>query len=57
MKPDPIVEDIRKIRDEHASKFNYDLSKICADLREKEQVTKHPVVSRQPKLKLKQTGS
>lgn len=30
---DPIVEEIRKYRDEHARKFNYDLNRICEDFR------------------------
>jgi hypothetical protein len=30
---DPIVEEVRKHRDEHARKFNYDLNLICDDLR------------------------
>ncbi len=30
---DPIIEETRRIRDEHARRFNYDLSAICADLR------------------------
>lgn len=31
---DPIVEEVRKVRDEHARKFNYDLNRICEDFRE-----------------------
>ena len=34
MKKDPIVEEVRKIREAHASKFNYDLKRICQDLKE-----------------------
>jgi hypothetical protein len=30
---DPIVEETRRIRDEHARRFNYDLAAICADLK------------------------
>jgi hypothetical protein len=30
---DPIVAEIRKIRDEHAAKFNYDIAAICEDYR------------------------
>ena len=33
---DEIVEEVRKVRDEHASKFNYDISAICADIRQKQ---------------------
>ncbi len=28
---DPIIQDIRKIRDEHSKRFNYDLDAICED--------------------------
>ena len=33
---DPIVEETRKARQEHASRFNYDLADICRDLKEQE---------------------
>jgi hypothetical protein len=57
MKPDPIVDEVRKAREAHAAQFNYDLLAICRDLRKKEQQSGHPVVSRQPRLRLKATGS
>jgi hypothetical protein len=57
MKPDPIVDEVRKAREAHAAKFNYDLLAICSDLRKKEKGSGHPVVSRKPKLRLKPTGS
>jgi hypothetical protein len=49
MASDPIVEEIRRIRQEHAKRFNYDLRAIVADLQEQEQ--KHPerLVSLPPK--------
>jgi hypothetical protein len=56
MKPDPIVEEIRKVCEAHAAQFNYDLSAICADLKKKEKTAGHPIVSRQPKLRLKPLG-
>ncbi len=28
---DPIIEEIRKIRNEHAKRFNYNLNAICED--------------------------
>jgi hypothetical protein len=28
---DPIVEEIRRFRDEHSKRFNYDLDAICED--------------------------
>ncbi len=54
---DPIVEDIRKIRQAHAAKFSYNLKAICADLKEKEKQCGHPVVSFRPKRRLKKTRS
>jgi hypothetical protein len=32
---DPIVNEIRKFRDEHAKSFNYDIKAICKDYRQK----------------------
>ena len=57
MKPDPIVEAIRKAREARAAKFGYDLAAICKDLRDREKDANHPVVRRAPKLRLKKTGS
>lgn len=57
MKSDPIVDEVRKVREAHAATFHYDLSAICADLKKKEQDAGHPVVSGQPKLRLKRIGS
>jgi hypothetical protein len=33
---DPIVNEVRKVRDELAKKFNYDVDAIFSDLREKQ---------------------
>lgn len=57
MRRDPIVEEIRRIREAHAARFNYDLKSICADLKKKEKDCGHPVVSLPPKRLLKPTGS
>jgi hypothetical protein len=46
---DPIVQEIHRIRDEHARKFNYDLHAICEDARRKQAQSGHKVVSRQPR--------
>jgi hypothetical protein len=46
---DPILEEIWKARDEHARRFNYDLKKICADLRRIEKQSGRRVVTRKPK--------
>ncbi len=56
MKKDPIVEEVRQHREAHASKFNYDLKKICKDLKEKEKNFGDRVVSLPPKHYLKETG-
>ena len=40
MLSDPIIEEVRRVRQEYARRFNYDLHAIAADLRKKEQ--EHP---------------
>jgi len=45
---DPIVEEVRKARDEYAKKFNYDLDAICRDLQEKQAQPGKNVVSFPP---------
>lgn len=57
MKPDPIVEAVRKARAAHAAKFGNDLAAICKDVREREKASGRPLVRRAPKLRLKKTGS
>lgn len=49
MKNDPIVEEIHKIREAYAAKFNFDLDAIFADLKAKERQSSRVVVKRQPK--------
>ena len=46
---DTIVEEVRRIRDEHAKRFNYDLHAICEDFRKKQSLSIHTVGSRQPR--------
>lgn len=41
---DPIVEEVRRRRDEHAKSFNYDLAAICADLRSFQSTCGHKIV-------------
>ena len=36
---DPIVAEVRKVREAHAAKFNYDLEAICRDLKSKERTS------------------
>jgi len=43
---DPIIEEVRKIRQKHAEKFNYNLDKIYKDLKQKEIRSGIKVVSR-----------
>jgi hypothetical protein len=46
---DPIVEEIRKYREQYAARFDYDLAAICRDLRERQATCGCEVVSRPPK--------
>jgi len=46
---DPIVEEVRKARDEYAKQFDYDLDAICRDLQEKQQQPGKHLVSFPPK--------
>ena len=49
IKEDPIVVEVRRIRDEHARRFGYDLHAIVRDLKRYEQQADRPVVRREPK--------
>jgi hypothetical protein len=53
---DPIVEEVRKSRQDHAKEFNHDLSAICKDLQRIERECGHKLVSLPPKLLIKPTG-
>nr|VFJ73991.1 MAG: hypothetical protein BECKFW1821C_GA0114237_105620 [Candidatus Kentron sp. FW] len=46
---DPIIEEIHKIRDEHAARFNYDLEAIYQDLKRSEQESGRETVTFAPK--------
>jgi hypothetical protein len=46
---DPIVEEVRKVREEHAKKFNYDIHAICEDIRKQERRSRRKVVTPRPK--------
>ncbi len=46
---DPIVEEIRKIREDHAAKFNHDLDAIYRDLKEQDKRDPRKMVSLPPK--------
>ena len=42
---DEIVEEVRRVREEHAKRFNYDISAICADIRQKQIESKRKIIS------------
>jgi len=46
---DPIVKEVRKIREEHAARFDYDLERIFQDLKEHERQSGREVISLPPK--------
>jgi hypothetical protein len=41
---DPIVQEVRKARNQHAKKFGYKLKDICADLKKIEKQSGGPVI-------------
>lgn len=58
MNDDPIVEEIRQYRAEHAARYDHDLIKICEALREREKQSKKEFVRFSPKsLKSKKYSS
>ena len=56
MKKDPIVEEVRRVRDRLAARFNYDLDAMFADLKAREKASGRKHVHRVPKL-LKRTSA
>jgi len=46
---DPIVDEVRRVRDAHAKKFNYDLQAIVADLKKQQNTSKRKFVTLSPK--------
>ena len=42
---DPIVDEVRRIREEHAARFNHDLEAIYRDIKEQEKKSGRPFVS------------
>jgi hypothetical protein len=47
---DPIVEEVRRIREEHAARFGYDLKAIYDDLKKREKQSSREIVTLPPKL-------
>ncbi|MEX0725100.1 MAG: hypothetical protein WEB58_19075 [Planctomycetaceae bacterium] len=46
---DPIVDEIRQLRQEYAAQFNHDLKAICRDLRERQAKGGRKVVTLPPR--------
>lgn len=46
---DPVVDEVRRAREEHAQKFSYNLEKIVEDLQRRQQESKREFVSFEPK--------
>lgn len=46
---DPIVEEVRRIRDAHAARFDYDLDAIVRDLREQQQKSGRAFINLPPR--------
>ena len=46
---DPIVEEVRRFRQEYAKQFNYDLRAIAADLRQREAKHQGQIVTFPPR--------
>ena len=44
MSMDPIVDEVRRVREEYAARFHYDLAAISKDLREKQEQSGRKVV-------------
>ena len=57
MNEDPIVQEVRKDRDQHAASFGYDSKKILEDIQKSQIKYGSRLVRRAPKLLLKATGS
>ncbi len=46
---DPIVDEVRRVRDAHAAMFNYDLDAIFRDIKEQEKMSGLKFVSYPPR--------
>jgi hypothetical protein len=49
MKQDPIVEEVRRVREAHAAQFEFNLLAIYDDLKKQEENSQHEKVSFAPK--------
>jgi hypothetical protein len=46
---DPIISELRKVRDEYAARFNYDIDAMMEDLRKKEKQFPHKLAKLKPR--------
>ncbi len=46
---DPIVDEVRRVRDAHAARFHYDLDAIFRDIKEQEKMSGRQFVSFPPR--------
>ena len=46
---DPIVEEVRRVREAHAARFNYDLDAIVHDLREQQKKSGRTYITLPPR--------
>ncbi|MCX5656061.1 MAG: hypothetical protein NTY65_15595 [Planctomycetota bacterium] len=53
MRDDPIVAEVRKIRQKIAAKFKYDVRAIAEDARKREKKSGHPIASPRRRAKAK----
>ena len=42
---DPIIAEVRRIREEYAAQYNYDIKAICRAARERQKTSGHKIVS------------
>ena len=54
---DPIVEEVRNSRNEHAALFKKNIDEIVRDIKKRQKQYGSRLVRRKPKVKLKATGS
>lgn len=53
---DPIIAEVRKLREEHASAYGHDLRRIVAALQQREALSKRPALSPGPKYLTRKIG-
>jgi hypothetical protein len=49
MKPDPVISEIRRVREAYAERFAGDIQAMLADLRRRQQASGRAVVNRPPR--------